>query len=276
LIASADKGDLEKVRQLVSRGISPNQESRLGESILATAIRFHKKEIALALIEAGADPYSPQETNAIWAAAAHGEREVLARLLQSDSPELRTCLATALASAVQMGHVEIVGDLLKAGANPSTPTAHGLTPLMSACFRGYEVMSETVMGREIPPGQRRTNWASIVTQLLKAGADVNARATNGVTALMMARASGQKEIAEILEKAGADPAVRPPGPEVEKLAEAFRARKKEGVETNGVMSEVESLAAAARSGRAHLDPQIRDMILRLMKMNQRRVDRTDK
>jgi hypothetical protein len=59
LISSAYNGDLERVRELLAQGVSPNQRSKFGESILASAIRFHKREIALVLIDAGANPISP-------------------------------------------------------------------------------------------------------------------------------------------------------------------------------------------------------------------------
>jgi ankyrin repeat protein len=42
-----------------------------------------------------------------------------------------------------------------------------------------------------------------IEALLEAGADVNARANDGLTALMTAERNGQSEIAELLKKAGA-------------------------------------------------------------------------
>jgi len=224
LIKSVDRGDLEKVHLLLSKGVSPDVKSRMGESLLASAIRFNKREIAFALLDAGADPFSPQETNAIWAAAAHGQREVLARLLQLPSPKLQACFPSALTSAVQMGHAEIAGDLLKAGANPNTANKDGFTLLMTACFRGLEVIWEITFGREIPsrPGEKARDWTAIVTALVNAGADVNARAGNGMTALMLAQLTGQKEIVDILERAGADAAVTPSHAEIERLMDAYR------------------------------------------------------
>jgi ankyrin repeat protein len=266
LIESADKGDVNSVRKLLSGGVSPNLKSRLGESLLATALRFHRSEIALALLDAGADPFRPPETNAVWAAAAHGEREVLARLLQSPSPELQACLRAALNAAVQGGHVEIVGDLLKAGADPNAAGESGFTALMSACCRGPEVIWEILAGREFPsrPEQKRTDWTAIVRRLLEAGADINARARNGMTALMLARSVGQRETVDILEKAGADPDLKPSGPELNELAGRFRMAVKSGGAPPAPGGPGKAAAAGAGS-KAHLNPQVRDALLKLMK-----------
>lgn len=202
LIRSSEEGNIVKVRDLLSRGASPNLRSRMREPLLSTAISFHKVEIAMALLDAGADPFSAPENNAIWAAAAHNERGILTRLLRSPSEKLRACFPSALMSAIQMGHVDIVRDLLMAGADPNGDGESKLTPLMSASFRGLQLVWEIWAGQDHPGN--KTDWASIVTALLEAGANVNAQ-SEGVTALMVARASGQKEIIQILEKAGADP-----------------------------------------------------------------------
>lgn len=52
--------------------------------------------------------------------------------------------------------------------------------------------------------------ASIVTQLLQAGADVNAKTSEGATALSLAIAKNHVDIAAMLRLAGAkEPAVEP-------------------------------------------------------------------
>ncbi len=272
LVSSVDKGDLNQVHELLSKGVSPNQKSRFGESILASAIRFHKREIAFALIEAGADPYSPIETNAIWSAAAHDEREILGKLLQRKSPQLHACLGTALMTAIQMGHTTIVGDLLRAGADPNTATANGLTPLMAACSRGHELMWEIVFGKEIPERQKESNWTNIVKQLLDAGANVNTQASNGMTALMMARGTGRNDLVAILEEAGADSILGPSGPEFEMLVQTLQTKKKDAAGTSNATKQAEAMKAAVSSGKGHLDPQIRELILQRMEMSRCKVN----
>ncbi len=263
LITGVEKGDIEKVRELLSQGVSPNLKSRLMEPLLTTAIRFHKKEIAQALMDAGADAFSPPEANAVWAAAAHGEREILARLLQSPSDKLKACLSAALLSAVQMGHVEIVRDLLQAGADPNGPDSGAFTPLMASSFRGLEVMWEVVAGRDFPAGSggKKTDWAAMVRALVEAGADVNAQ-SSGMNALALARTTGQKEVVKILEDAGSDPNLKPSGPYFQELVTKFRTDAGKSAKLSPPAPG--AVNAGGAPSKIHLDPRVRDMVLKLI------------
>src|SRR5262249_36978800 len=153
----------------------------------------------------------PVDGDAVWAAAAHGNREVLSWLLQRPSKPLEASLPAALTTAVMMGQVETVEDLLTAGADPNRANEAGSTPLMPACLRGREVIWEALAGQSFPsgPGRKQTDWPAMVRVLLEAGAEVNARDKNGMTALMMARSVGQSQIVEMLLQAGADPSLKP-------------------------------------------------------------------
>jgi hypothetical protein len=204
---SVEAGNLEQVRALLLDKVSPNGKNRIGEPLLAAALRCGRTEIAVALLEAGADPYSDPKADALWAAVAHNNQAILKLLLQRPSEQLEARLPTALMNAVVLGHVEIVEDLLNGGAKPNVANEQGNTPLMAACCRGVEAIWEAQTGRRFSdhPRAKRTDWPALVNILLKAGADVNARDKNGVTALLVARASGQQNIVDMLLKSGADP-----------------------------------------------------------------------
>uniref|UniRef100_A0A915CVU3 Protein fem-1 homolog B n=1 Tax=Ditylenchus dipsaci TaxID=166011 RepID=A0A915CVU3_9BILA len=89
---------------------------------------------------------------------------------------------TPLRGACYDGHLEIVRFLVTNGANIETPNRHGHTPLMISCYRSK---------------------VELVKYLILLGVDVNARGVKGNTALHDAAEVGNKEIVEMLLKAGA-------------------------------------------------------------------------
>jgi ankyrin repeat protein len=248
LAESVESGNAQGVRSALEKHASPDGKNTLGESLLVSAVRRKRVEIAALLLEAGADPFADPKADALWAAATHGNREILQLLLRKPSEKLRNSLPAALTAAVLAGHAEIVEDLLKAGADPNLRHESGTTPLLSACSRGTEFVAEILTGRR---PQKPTDWAAVVKMLIQGGADVNVQDKNGMTPLFVARATGQKEIAELLLQAGADPNAKP-GPQFLKMIETLKAA---GLQPG---------AAGAQPG--HPSPQVREIVLReLMK-----------
>jgi len=76
----------------------------------------------------------------------------------------------------------MTGAILKFGANPNLTDASGLTVLMTAVR--YQALANVML-------------------LVKAGANVNAKADNGQTALSLAKGAGNQELIHFLEKSGA-------------------------------------------------------------------------
>lgn len=100
---------------------------------------------------------------------------------------------TALGLAVLFARLPTVGVLLEAGANPDLPSrsASGTCPLHSATTQSQ-------------PGVALT----LVRTLLDRGADPNATAQGGWTALHNAAAMGYREVGSVLVEHGARPAPR--------------------------------------------------------------------
>jgi hypothetical protein len=96
---------------------------------------------------------------------------------------------STLSHAVQERHLEVVEELLRAGADVNTANRYGGTPLMTAV--AFDAESTAIMER-----------------LLDAGADIDLQNDGGETALMYAAKYGRKEALRILLARGANPAIR--------------------------------------------------------------------
>jgi uncharacterized protein YceK len=94
-----------------------------------------------------------------------------------------TCCTGALSNAAAQGDLELVQQLLAAGADVNNTDSWGHTPLISACWAGHK---------------------DIVQVLLERGADVKATTPRGWTALRFATKLGHPEMVELLKAAGAE------------------------------------------------------------------------
>ncbi|GAU98765.1 hypothetical protein RvY_09868 [Ramazzottius varieornatus] len=126
--------------------------------------------------------------------------------------------AVALHAASRAGHAGVVKALLKRGAKIDAQTKDGYTSLHIAIeygkFRCVEVLIGDGASVHIKGGKagetpliiasRVPNSEQSVDLLIKSGAQVNARMTNGETALMVASRAGSLNMAALLMKNGAE------------------------------------------------------------------------
>ncbi len=125
-------------------------------------------------------------TSPVADAAMQGDRDAVRALLKqaADVNAAQGDGMTALHWAAMKNDRDLAQTLLYAGANVKAATRIGAyTPLVLAAREGYSVVMEP---------------------LLKAGADVNAKTSNGTTALMLAAQSGNTDAVKILLDHGAD------------------------------------------------------------------------
>jgi uncharacterized protein len=119
-------------------------------------------------------------------AAMNGDRDAVKALLKqaADVNGAQGDGMTALHWAAMKNDAELAQTLLYAGANVRAKTRLGdYTPLVLAAKNGY---------------------AGVLEPLIKSGADVNGKTSNGSTALMLAAASGSVEAVKALVDHGAD------------------------------------------------------------------------
>lgn len=103
--------------------------------------------------------------------------------------------ATALMNAAHGGNLEMVESLLAAGAEVDAKDELGWTALMKACYNAD-------LDRGFP---------EIVSRLIAAGADPNARITYGIRPLMLAAGYGEAGVCQALLAGGADVLARNDG-----------------------------------------------------------------
>jgi len=124
---------------------------------------------------------------------------------------------TALIQSIAAGMTQLAADLIAAGANVNLADHKGISPLMYAAWYCEEdVLSFLLISgakvNAIDSGgssalmyaSQKCDNAYLLTKLLKAKADVNAKAKDGSTALTLAVSKGAECAVRLLVLAGAD------------------------------------------------------------------------
>lgn len=240
LIAAVKAVDVDTVRSLVvDQGVDVNQAAPDGATALHWAV--HKNDAGLVglLLDAGADVSAVNRygVQPISLAAENGNAEILEALLDAGAdanaalPEGETVLMTA----ARTGNAGAIRVLLVRGADPNLRDGfRGQTALMWAAARnnadavhalaelGADIHAKTETVERPPNGNRlfyappptgftallfavRSGHIDAVQVLLAAGADVNDTLSDGQSALVVAVANANWELADYLLDRGADP-----------------------------------------------------------------------
>ncbi len=200
LARAASFGRRDAVALLLEHGAAVDGRDAARRTPLMRAAVYGHADVAATLLAAGAEPRACQVEG--WTplgyAAAALHPEVVAMLLmhgagdslQQRNAALRTPLLLAAASD-ELGRspavrARTVALLLQAGAGVGVDAAdqHGMTPLMFAA---------------------RSGDVAVVRLLLDAGAHAQLRNAKGHTALTLAQAAGQREVAALLAAAANTP-----------------------------------------------------------------------
>src|SRR5436190_14306092 len=211
---AAHYDDLALVRRLLGAGANPNAANDHGVTPLALACENASAAIVTALLSAGARPN---------AAAASGETPLMVAVRAGALEVVDALLArgadvnakepshdqTALMWAVSRGHDRIVQRLIAAGADVQARSRvrHRTVQLNTRYGDQNSVRGVTEMdlGGFTPIlFAARVGTADSAAQLVAAGANVNDKAPNGISALIVAAHSGNGAVGGLLVERGAD------------------------------------------------------------------------
>jgi len=219
LIEAAEKGDVEQLELLISRGANVNVKDQKGMTPLHLAAKEGHEDIAEILISKGAN------INAIYGewgvplhlAAREGHAEVAELLIDkgTDVNAHGPYGHTSLQYATNHGHVNVIELLISKGADIEARDNWDTTPLIAAARwnhpelvkllldRGANIEARTTSGETTLMAAAGANNPEAVKLLLDRGADIEARSSRGYTPLIAAARANSLEAAKLLLKRGA-------------------------------------------------------------------------
>ena len=236
LVDAVRRGDANAVRELLESGVEVDATTADGATALLWAVHTDQPELVALLLEAGADVDISNRygVGSAHLAAENGNAAILERLLLAGVDPNLTLQGgeTLLMTAARTGNPETVRTLLAHGADPNLrETTQGQTALMwaaannnAAALRllaenGAEINTKT----DNPSRGRGSTFASpsptgfsalmfavraghidATRVLLDADADVNDTVSDGESALVVAAANANWELAAYLLDRGAD------------------------------------------------------------------------
>ncbi|MBL8390671.1 MAG: ankyrin repeat domain-containing protein [Candidatus Accumulibacter sp.] len=150
-------------------------------------------------------------------AVERGDLRTVRRWLEQGlNPEYEAAhIGTGLMVAAWYGNIEMMALFVERGADVRRANRHGEQPLQLAAWGGHLEAVQWLLERGAPLDRQGNQWSAlhyavfnghgkVASDLMARGANINARAPNGATPLMMAAREGRLELARELLEAGAN------------------------------------------------------------------------
>ena len=188
LFAAATRGDAAAITQLARQGADVEARDGYGRTPLIVAAYASQRGGMRALVMAGANPNALDHDryDIVTIAAVANDLAALQVALELGGSAKNVTSrydGTALIAAAHLGHVEIVRELIRAGA-----------PLDHVNNLGWTALIESIVLGDGGPRHTAT-----LAALVDAGANVNLADRGGTTPLALARGRGYREMVALLE-----------------------------------------------------------------------------
>jgi uncharacterized protein len=249
---AATLGSAPILEKLLQAGASADTATPEGETALMAASRTGDAASVKLLVARGAPVEATEswkgQTALMWAAAENNAAamRILIEAGANVKARSKAGVFTPLLFAVRAGHVEATRVLLDAGASVNEPMEDGTSPLVLALVNGHYELASFLLTRGADPNADRQGWTALhqiawtrrpntgfnlpgavptgnlssldlVRQLVKAGADINARQTRepkdgfrnqlnrvGATPVLLSAKSVDLPLMRLLLELGAD------------------------------------------------------------------------
>ena len=232
LMTAARTGRVGPVRALLARGAKVDGKERRGQTALMWAAAEGHAAVVSLLIQAGADMratlpdsgFTPlffavregriDAARALLKAGVDVNEAMQPRKIWGKGPRQGT---SPLVLAVENGHFELATVLLEAGADPNDQRS-GFTPLHVLTWVRKPNRGDGDDGDPAPIGSGNLSSLQLVRELVRHGADVNARlktgssgrgqlSRTGATPFLLAAVTADVPYQRLLVELGADPSV---------------------------------------------------------------------
>lgn len=231
LMTASRTGKAACVQALLEKGAAVNARERRGQTALMWAAEVGHQAVVDLLLTHGADfrVELPSGFNALFFAIRAGHAGATRSLLKAGADVKQAAQVTKrndksmrqhtspLILAVENGHFELALELIAAGADPNDQRS-GFTALHAITWTRRTPRGDGADGNPPPAGSGKVGSLEFVRELVRRGANVNARLENGsggggqlnlkgATTFFMAAQYVDLALLRLLKELGADPAL---------------------------------------------------------------------
>lgn len=231
LMTAARTGKLRPVELLIKHGAEVNRKDRKQQTAIMWAAAEGHADVVNQLILAGADYRTPLKSGFTpWFFAVRENRRRVVDVLLKSGIDVKSTMqpqkgggrapkkgTSGLILAVENGHFDLAVRLLEAGADPNDQRS-GFTALHTISWVRKPNLGDGLDGTPAPAVSGKVSSLQFVRQLVKHGADVNARLRRGrsgrgrlghrgATPFLLAADTADVPLMQLLLKLGADPAL---------------------------------------------------------------------